>query len=91
MSIPLRELALVLCLLPTAMGGAAAFNAGVSRLDTFLFECDHFEDGPPRSCSQEELLAVWDVQLQRIAESHRRALPARGSPGEMTLLASEPP
>lgn len=90
MSIPLRELAVVLCLLPAAMGGATAFQAGVSRFDEFLFECDHLDNSRPRSCSQDDLLAAWDIQLQLTAECLRREIPEQGSPGEMALLATEP-
>ena len=90
MSIPLRELLVILSLVPAAMGGATAFNAGVSRFDAFLFECDRLENDAPRSCSQENLLMAWDVQLQLTAESRRNERSEQASPGEMALLASEP-
>jgi len=90
MPIPLRELALLLLLVPGAMGFAAGFNRGVAKFDAFLFECDHLDNQLPPSCSQEALLTAWDVQLQLEKDCQKRRASTTKSAGEMTLLAREP-
>ena len=89
MSIPLRELCVVLLLLPGAMGAATGFQRAVIKFDTYLFECKRFDEGAPLVCSQENLLITWDVQL-RLEQESREQISSTTSSGEMTLLAREP-
>ena len=91
MSIPLRELGLVLLLMPAALGGASAFQRGVARFDAYLFDCRQFDEGVPRACTEEDMLVAWDVQLQ-IARDYGKPVPQQtASPGDITtLLAREP-
>ena len=75
MSMPLRELALILLMVPTAVG----FQAGFGRADIL---CDPLHEGEhrtallevgrppfgPSACTEESMLTTWEVQLKLIEE-----------------------